>query len=345
MNNQVNFNDDDINIFINSYEQHVLENPLLNSKIPIWVEFLKTKKYYRENGIDEDYYFNKRFGITNNDLQIIIKLINRVKMGKSLERKVKTNVKGDMGVTSTTIYSNFDEQEDYENKKPSFELLGEVQDAMDKYYHKMKKNAERKNWKQNQNDRTWNPSSRNYYKDSDVLYEDDKWPPINSVSNIPDRYYSEDILSERPSIEYDVQEFAKSKILNMNKTNIIQKFDKINNTLQDNQLLSNTYGNNPNNIGQINCNKKVQFNNQIDDSIHNKDIGVMRFEQDQNAMSRLWQQQDILRQRDLTRNTAIPNKNPFEHQFDYLDCNYNRVEDPRLIGQSSRLENRSTFNR
>ena len=58
-----------------------------------------------------------------------------------------------------------------------------------------------------------------------------------------------------------------------------------------------------------------------------------------------YRQQDILQQRTLTRNTAIPNKNAFEHQFDYLDCNYNRVEDPRLLGQSSRLDNKSTFNR
>ena len=39
----IDFDDNDILIFTNSYEQHVLENPLLNSKIPIWVEFLKNR--------------------------------------------------------------------------------------------------------------------------------------------------------------------------------------------------------------------------------------------------------------------------------------------------------------
>jgi len=328
MNNlkDIDFNDDDIRIFINSYEQHVLENPLLNSKIPIWVEFLKTKKYYRDNGIDEDYYFYKRFGITLVELQIILKLINRVKRGKGLEKHLKTNVTGNYGVDNTKIFSDFNEQEEYENNN-NFELLDQVQDAMDKYYKKMKKNTARKNWK---NNRPWE-SERS-----------------GSVADVPDRYYSEDILSERPSIEFDVQQFAKSNILNMNKTNIIQKIDKINSKLDNNDLLTNTYNMNDSqqmNKPNISCNKKVQFSNEIDNSINNKDIGVARFEQDQNAMARLWQQQDILQQRNLTRNTAIPNKNAFEHQFSYLDCNYNRVEDPRLLGQSSRLDNRSTFNR
>jgi hypothetical protein len=343
MNNlrNVNFDDNDIQIFINSYEQHVLENPLLNSKIPLWVEFLKTKKYYRDNGIDEDYHFYKRFGITENDLSLIIRLIDRVKRGKSLEKKLKTNVSGNFGVQNTSIFSDFAEQDEYENNS-NFELLDEVQDAMDKYYKKMKKNTARRNWKQdNSNTRPWEAERS------------------GSVANVPNRYYSEDILSERPSIEFDVQQFARSNILNMNKTNIIQKFDKINNTLGHNELLTSTYSmNDPNYRPHMNdlnykpnmaCNKKVQFSNEIDDTINNnpinKDIGVARFEQDQNAMAKLWQQQDILKQTNLTRNSAIPNKNAFENQFSYLDCNYNRVEDPRLLGQSSRMDNRSTFNR
>ncbi len=329
----INFDDNDISIFINSYEQHVLENPLLNSKIPLWVEFLKTKKYYRDNGIDEDYYFYKRFDITNDDLNLIYRLINRVKNGKGLEKVLKTNVLGNFGVQDSTIFSDFNEQEEVGNNN-NFELLDEVQDAMDKYYKKMKKNTARRNWKQdNSNRRPWE-SERS-----------------GSVEDEVNRYYTEDILSERPSIEFDVQQFAKSNMLNMSKTNIIQKFDQINNTLDHNDLLKNTYSmNDPNykpHAGNpsVSCSKKVHFSNEIDDSINSKDIGVARFEQDQNAMAKLWQQQDILQQKTLTRNTAIPNKNAFEHQFSYLDCNYNRVEDPRLLGQSSRLDNRSTFNR
>jgi len=44
-----------------------------------------------------------------------------------------------------------------------------------------------------------------------------------------------------------------------------------------------------------------------------------------------------------TSNTGIKNCNSVEQQFNYLDCNYNRVLDPRIIGISSRTENRSIF--
>jgi ribosomal protein S19E (S16A) len=71
-----NFENEDINIFINSYKQHIIENPLLNSKIPMWVEYLKTKKHYKENGMEEDYFFKKRFRITEEDLITIHKLMN-----------------------------------------------------------------------------------------------------------------------------------------------------------------------------------------------------------------------------------------------------------------------------
>ena len=65
------------------------------------------------------------------------------------------------------------------------------------------------------------------------------------------------------------------------------------------------------------------------------DIGAARF----------WQDQDILNPGAQTRKPAIKNKQPFENQFQYLDCNYNRVEDPRLIGKGSRMDNRERMER
>jgi hypothetical protein len=196
----------------------------------------------------------------------------------------------------------------------------------------------KKNWKQNQNDRNWDP--------------------IGSVNGASNRYYNEDIFSERPSIEFDVQNFAKTNLLNMNKTNIIQKIDKINNILNNNDLISNDFDTEyKRSVPSIACNKKISFTNEIDDTIQktlNDDIAVQRFVQDQqsqnpkyqqNALERIWQDADILEAGSQTRNTCVPNKNPFEHQFQYLDGNYNRVEDPRLIGQSSRLANRAPLNR
>ncbi len=326
-----NFTNEDIDLFISSYNKHVVENPLLNQKIPLWVEYLKTKKYYQENGMEEDYFFKKRFGITNDDLTKIRELINRVKNGKSIDRRLKTKIRGNAGIDSLSgmsSYSQFDEQDDYENKPSQFEMLAEIQDAMDAYQNKMKKQAYRRNWKQSQQ------TSRN-------------WHPEGTVAGIPDRYYDSDLFSEKPQISYDVQAFAKTGLLNMNKTNQIQKLDKINNILNYNQLITNDFDEEyKRSVPNLTSKKKVQFTNDIDSSIgagngdeqlKNMDIGAARF----------WQDQDIVNSygQDTAKNKCIPNKNPFEHQFQYLDANYNRVPDPRLMGQSSRNDNRAMFRR
>ena len=39
-----NFTNEDIDLFIDSYQKNLLDDVVLNSKIPIWVEYLKTKK-------------------------------------------------------------------------------------------------------------------------------------------------------------------------------------------------------------------------------------------------------------------------------------------------------------
>jgi hypothetical protein len=324
-----NFTTEEIDLFIDSYTRHVVENPLLNQKIPIWVEFLKTKKYYQENGMEEDYFFKKRFGITNDDLLKIRELINRIKNGKSLDRRLKTKIKGNAGIdalTGMSSFSQFSEEDEYENKPAQFEMLAEIQDAMDAYQNKMKKQAYRRNWKQSQQ------TSRN-------------WHPEGSVSGVPDRYYDSDMFSEKPQISYDVQAFAKTGLMNMNKTNQIQKLEKINNILNYNDLITNDFDEEyKRSVPNLACKKKVQFTNDIDTSINagdqdlkNMDVGAARF----------WQDQDILFKgpSSTDKNRCVPNKNPFEHQFQYLDANYNRVPDPRLMGQSSRNDNRSMFRR
>jgi hypothetical protein len=73
------FSDEDIIIFIQTYNNRNIDDPLLNSKIPVYVEFLKTKKYYRDNGVQEDYFFNKRFGVKPEDIETILKLLDRIK--------------------------------------------------------------------------------------------------------------------------------------------------------------------------------------------------------------------------------------------------------------------------
>ena len=41
-----NFTDEEIDLFCTSYKKNIVSDPLLNSKIPVWVEFLKHKKHY-----------------------------------------------------------------------------------------------------------------------------------------------------------------------------------------------------------------------------------------------------------------------------------------------------------
>ena len=179
-----NFSDQDIESFMDAYKKHTLDNTLLNQKIPVWVEYLKTKKYYRDNGMEEDYFFNKRFGITQDDLMKINALMDRVKNGKTIDRKVKTKIQGNQGIDSLTgmsAFSDFNENEDISGTTGKFELLSEVQSALDNYHDKMKKTAARKNWKQQK------ATARN-------------WSPEGNISGTPDRYYNEDLFSERPQI-------------------------------------------------------------------------------------------------------------------------------------------------
>lgn len=323
-----NFADEDIILFLHSYSQNILENPLLNSKIPMWVEYLKTKKHYRENGLEEDYFFKKRFMITKDDLLTIHKLIDRVKRGKGLTRQSKTSIQGNISSSSQFgAFSLFNENEDYEGKEKQFELLGQVESAMNDYYKKMKKHQQKKDWKKN-------------HTSSD-------WEPNGCVSGEPDRYYTEDINSSRPQIEFDVQDFAKTKLYNMSKTNIINQIDNITNILDHNNLITNEFDTEYKRaVPNLVSNKKGQYCSSIETlTQEGKEDILARPGQDISA-TRYWQDMDIINARGATRgNTAVPNNNPFEYQFQYLDGNYNRVPDPRIVGTSSRLENKTHFRR
>lgn len=343
-----NFLDEDIEIFCTNYKQNIVENPLLNAKIPIWVEYLKTKKHYRDNGMDEDPFFKKRFRISNEDLLTIHKLIDRIKRGKSLTKSSKTNIKGTEGSFGSNIYSLFDENENYDDVQPKFELMGELQSALDAYNRKMKKHQQKHKWKQSTDPRVWDP--------------------IGTVQDEPDRYYTEDMYSTRPQVEFDVQDFARTQMFNMGKTNIIQQIDKINDILDSNNLITNEFDTEyKRSVPVINSKKKVSFSNHIDYSIGNNELteanradwkfgngmvsglqqglgGPNHYTGSPEA-TRLWQDVDLIAGRGLTRKPSVDNRNPFEHQFQYLDGNPNRVPDPRIIGTSSRTENRSTFKR
>lgn len=358
-----NFLNEDIDLFCADYKQHVASNPLLNSKIPVWVEYLKTKQHYRLNGMEEDYFFKRRFAITDEDLMIIHKLIDRIKRGKTLTKiSSGPNIRGSSQSFGSNIYSSFNETTNYDNAPPVFELMKEIAPAMDAYNHKMKKHQKKHKWKQSNNSRTWeNP---NQFQNEDP----NQFHPEGCVQDNPDRYYTEDLYSTRPQIEFDTQEFAQTQMFNMNKTNIIQQLDNMNDILDSNNLITNEFDTEYKRaVPVINSKKKVSFENKIDTCIGNNQLNnsnrnnwkfgngmVSGLEQGIGGpnkytgspeATRLWQDVDLLAGRGNTRKPAIDNRNSFEHQFDYLDSNYNRVPDPRIVGTSSRIENRSTFKR
>jgi len=334
--NRNDFSNEDIDMLINSYEMNINQgSPLLDSKIPVYIEFLKTKKYYRINNIDQDYFFYKRFNITEQDINIINGLINRIKSGKNLHHNMNYNIDGNYFNSGGSLvnYSNFDENEDLTNKN-KFELLSEVEGAMNDYYIRMKKLKNRK----------INSSLNNYGNERSFN------KPANSVVDIPDRYYNNGLNSERPDIQYDVLGFAKSKLMNTRLTgndSVASKLDKINNIIDYNQESAEFDTEFKKSIPNINSRKKVTFNDNT--FIKNNLSGQELYDNEEEEIrtnsnnGRFWQDQDILKTNLTTRNNCLKNKQPFENQFQYLDSNYNRVLDPRLMGESSRQDNKSYF--
>jgi len=346
--NRNDFSNEDIDMLVRSYEMNINQgSPLLDSKIPVYIEFLKTKKYYRINNIDQDYFFYKRFNITEQDINIINELINRIKSGKNLHQNMNYNIDGNHFNSggnnfnsggSLVNYSNFDENEDLTNKN-KFELLSEVEGAMNDYYTRMKK---LKNRKIN--------SSLNNYGNERSFNGPANSVAANSVADIPDRYYNNGLSSERPNIQYDVLGFAKSKLMNTRLTGnntVASKLDKINNIIDYNQESAEFDTEFKKSIPNINSRKKVTFND--NKFINNNLSGQELYDNEEEEIrensnnGRFWQDQDILKTNLTTRNSCLKNQQPFENQFQYLDSNYNRVLDPRLTGESSRQDNRSYF--
>jgi len=358
-----NFTDENIDIFLKSYENNLLEGIPANSKIPVWIEYLKTKKYYRKNGISEDFFFKKRFNMTNDDLINLQKIMNRVLQGKKINKinrtKVNSNIMSNpeldntdpkmyspFDCTGTNRFSQFDETQVITDKDATkFELLSQVSGAMDDYYSKMKKAKEKKlSWKngnkdyryQRELDSTQNPN--NNYQSNLAM--------SGSVQDVYNPYYIEQEYSARPQVEYDVQSFAKSPLYNMSKTNIINRIDEISGILNQNNLLTTEFENGRA-VPVVLTNKPTYSNKWDTETINKQHEGenYMGLKNHDPSAARFWQDQDILNPGSQTRKPAIKNKQPFENHFQYLDCNYNRVMDPRLMGQGSRMDNRAKMER
>jgi len=368
-----NFSDQDIEIFLKSYENNLLEGIAPNPKIPVWVEYLKTKKYYRKNGMDEDFFFNKRFNMTNEDLINLQKIINRVVQGKKINKMNRSNVQSNIlsnpvldnsnpGMFSafdksdTNTFSGFDETQEITDRDANkFELLSQVSGAMDDYYSKMKKAKDKKlSWKngnkdyryQRELDKSSVPNNNmNDNSNANNNYQRDL-AMGGSLQDVNNPYYIEQEYSARPQVEYDVQAFAKSPMYNMSKTNIINRIDEISSILNKNNLITTDFENGR--AVPVVMTNKPNFSSRWDTELINKqleDENYMGLKNQDPSATRFWQDQDILNPGAQTRKPAIKNKEPFENHFQYLDCNYNRVMDPRLIGQGSRMDNRARMER
>ena len=74
-----NIPNDDIDLFVNSYNSNLLNGTVNNPKLPSYVELLKNIKYYRNNGVEFDEQFLKRFNFNEDDVGKLSKLLNRIK--------------------------------------------------------------------------------------------------------------------------------------------------------------------------------------------------------------------------------------------------------------------------
>ena len=305
-----NIPNDDIDLFVNSYNSNLLNGTVNNPKLPSYVELLKNIKYYRNNGVEFDEQFLKRFNFNEDDVGKLSKLLNRIKKGKPLHhREINYRVNGCSG-TSNQIYSGFNENENY-NEKPKFELFSQVEGAMNEYYTKMNKMKEKRNGEKQ--------------KSQERSFDMNQGSCINA-----NRYYTESEVAQRPQFDVDHTAFARTQLFDTDRSESIRQFDIINNVLDNQQLITENFDTEfkhayPN----IQNTKRVNHYNNTNHG-YGESISSDRYFQDLSLMNT-----------SNTRNRAIQNDQPFENQFQYLDCNYNQVLDDRLIGTSSRLDNRS----
>ena len=191
-----------------------------------------------------------------------------------------------------------------------------------------------------------NDSSNDYSRLQNQQNYQGELAMAGSVQDVNNPYYIEQQYSARPQVEYDVQSFAKSPLFNMSKTSIINRIDEVSNILDNNNLITTDFQNGRY-VPTVLTNKPTYTSN-FDTSLINKQLegeNYMGLKNNDISSARFWQDQDILNPGAQTRKPGIKNKQPFENQFDYLDCNYNRVQDPRLIGQGSRMDNRAVMKR
>jgi hypothetical protein len=325
MNSIFNISDEDIHLFITSYNKNLLNGTVI-SQIPLYVELLKTIKHYRDNNIEFETFFLKKHNFTEEDNNKLNKLLNRLRKGKNLyHTPINYNINptsnnNNNNKNNTHVYSYFNDQETYD-ENPKFEILQQVEGAMDDYYKKMNKIKNKRDMeKVNKGGRAW-----------------------DSVDGVNDRYYTAGENSERGQIEFDKLGFARSKLFDIDKSDIINKLSIVDDVLKNNNLMTNDFDNQyKRGVGTIQNNNNIPYNENIENGLRITDNKLKNRDP---VSDRFWQDNALLNAGPSTSIRGIKNEQSFENQFQYLDDNYNRVPDARLNGSATRFQNRSTFKR
>ena len=306
--------DDDINLFIESYQKNLLSG-VADIKIPTYVEFLKALKHYRFHGIVPDAFFYKNNNIEKEDIDKIYKLIRRVKKGKFIHHRPTTKIQSK---TDTIQNNNYMSINELNNAQPRFELLSKLQQPMYEYQKKMKDlKQKRLNEMKSIGGRAW-----------------------DSVEGVPDPYYVSNTYDNygSPNVGINQKEFSRTPLFDSNKDFIINRLDEINEKIKNDSLISNDPYKHY--VPMITSSKKSSNTTDLKPSlIENK---YKAFSNNSHT-ARNWQDIDQLNITMGGKDKGIPNKQPFENQFQYLDGNYNRIPDPRILGTSTRFLNRSTM--
>jgi hypothetical protein len=310
----MNLSTPEINLFINSYEQNQFGNIVRNNRIPVYVEFLKRIRYYRDNNITifDDVYasMKKQYQLTNDDLTQINILVGKLMQNKSLFRTTPSQIAQAYHDTTYSTISPFKEEDDYSKYSGKFELLDQVSDAMDKYQRRMKKSMARKlDWKKQENERT-------LQNDID-----------GRAYAVEDRYHSGE-YEGRPNVNYDYYTNPVGAMMYPNQPNTItQNIENLYNEL-------NGTSSPPTDFDILTQANKPNIYTKKEDAT-TTNLPANRF------------MDDAIR---INNGLTTKIKNPInrqlpEHGYQYLKTNPNRVMDDRLVGDASRMENRTYVRR
>jgi len=103
-----------IDLFFKYYNSKIHSATELNPKMHLFAEFLKHKKYYMQNNIN-DTLLLKNFGLSKSDMRELDSIIDKIREGTVEEtNKNNSNKTNISGKDAESLYYNFNENEEDE---------------------------------------------------------------------------------------------------------------------------------------------------------------------------------------------------------------------------------------